>query len=149
MVWIKGDYITQKNTTCELCVYLLGYVAANRVCCWMNGPPNINGLVNEICNSIANALELHISCTNPSIWDCWNQLTICCKHRQMFNVTGLFCDGAKPLHEPLLTYHQQDHLALISGIFTWMIKISITNFVFEIHTFEIMAISPIILIKSL
>ena len=29
---------------------------------------NMDGLVQERCNSIANALELHLSCTNPSIW---------------------------------------------------------------------------------
>ena len=28
---------------------------------------NIDGSVQERCNSIANALELHFSCTNPSI----------------------------------------------------------------------------------
>ena len=28
----------------------------------------IDGLVQEWCNSIANALELRLSCTNPSIW---------------------------------------------------------------------------------
>ena len=28
---------------------------------------HIDGLVQEKCNSIANALELHLSCTNPSI----------------------------------------------------------------------------------
>ena len=28
----------------------------------------IDGLVQERCNSIANALELHLSCTNPWIW---------------------------------------------------------------------------------
>ena len=28
----------------------------------------IDGLVQERCISIANALELHLSCTNPSIW---------------------------------------------------------------------------------
>ena len=28
----------------------------------------IDGLVQERCNSIANALELHLSCTNPSGW---------------------------------------------------------------------------------
>ena len=27
--------------------------------------PHIDGLVQERCNSIANALELHLSCTNP------------------------------------------------------------------------------------
>ena len=32
----------------------------------------IDGLVQERCNSIANALEFHLSCCNPSIWtqDC-------------------------------------------------------------------------------
>ena len=29
---------------------------------------HINGLVQERCNSIADALELHLNCTNPSIW---------------------------------------------------------------------------------
>ena len=31
----------------------------------------IDGLVQERCNSIAVALELHLSCTNPSISQCW------------------------------------------------------------------------------
>ena len=30
--------------------------------------PEFNGLMQERHNSIANALELHFSCTNPSIW---------------------------------------------------------------------------------
>ena len=30
---------------------------------------DIDGLVQERCNSIANALELHLSCTNPLILD--------------------------------------------------------------------------------
>ena len=29
---------------------------------------HIDGLVQERCNSIANALELHLSFTNPSMW---------------------------------------------------------------------------------
>ena len=29
---------------------------------------HIDGLVQERCNSIANALELHLSCTNPLIY---------------------------------------------------------------------------------
>ena len=29
-------------------------------------PEHMEGLVQERCNSIANALELHLSCTNPS-----------------------------------------------------------------------------------
>ena len=30
---------------------------------------HLDGLIQERCNSIANALELHLSCTNPSICD--------------------------------------------------------------------------------
>ena len=30
----------------------------------------VDGLVQERCNSIAKALELHLSCTNPSICSC-------------------------------------------------------------------------------
>ena len=33
----------------------------------MTSPDMINGLVQERCNSIANALDLHLSCTNPSM----------------------------------------------------------------------------------
>ena len=32
------------------------------------GSDYINGLMQERCNSIANPLELRLSCTNPSIW---------------------------------------------------------------------------------
>ena len=39
-----------------------------------------DGLMQERCNSIANALELHLSCTNPSL--CWVILCWC---------AGLFC----------------------------------------------------------
>ena len=31
---------------------------------------DLDGLVQERCNSIANAMELRLSCTNPSIWSC-------------------------------------------------------------------------------
>ena len=37
---------------------------------WKIHPLHIDGLVQERCNSIANALELHLSCTNPSICCC-------------------------------------------------------------------------------
>ena len=42
---------------------------------------HINGLVEERCNSIANALELHLSCTNPSISS--NQF---CEFKNLFPV---------------------------------------------------------------
>ena len=35
--------------------------------CYHVVQPGIDGLVQEKCNSIANALELRLSCTNPSI----------------------------------------------------------------------------------
>ena len=35
---------------------------------WMFSQDNFDGLVQERSNSIANALELSLSCTNPSIW---------------------------------------------------------------------------------
>ena len=37
-------------------------------CFWYQSPL-IDGLVQERRNSIANALKLHLSCTNPSIWN--------------------------------------------------------------------------------
>ena len=42
--------------------------------CWMD---HFDGLVQERHNSIANALELRLSCTNPSICVCPLQLTCC------------------------------------------------------------------------
>ena len=39
----------------------------------------LNGLVQERHNSIANALELRLSCTNPSIYDCTSQIQISVK----------------------------------------------------------------------
>ena len=39
--------------------------------------PQIDGLVQERCNSIANTLDLHLSCTNPSKWH-----PISCLHGQ-------------------------------------------------------------------
>ena len=56
---------------------------------------NIDGLVQERCNSIANTLELHLSCTNPSI-------STCCLHR-----TAVFLICILPLNILLV--------ALISG----------------------------------
>ena len=35
---------------------------------WMQWKHNFDGLMQERCNSIANALELHLSCTNPLIY---------------------------------------------------------------------------------
>ena len=38
---------------------------------------DIDGLVQERRSSIANALELHLSCTNPSIWGVFLELRVC------------------------------------------------------------------------
>ena len=35
----------------------------------------INGLVQERRNSITNALELRLSCTNPSLWPHWSSVS--------------------------------------------------------------------------
>ena len=46
--------------------------------CWWISPvynqnhQYLDGLVQERCNSNANALELHLFCTNPSIWETLN-----------------------------------------------------------------------------
>ena len=40
----------------------------NKICYKMWYLYHIDGLVQERCNSIAKALELHLSCTNPSTW---------------------------------------------------------------------------------
>ena len=41
----------------------------------------IDGLVQERCNFIANALELHLSCNNPSKYEWW--LALLWHHKQM------------------------------------------------------------------
>ena len=45
---------------------------------------HIDGLVQERCNSIAKALELHLSCTNPSIYNVFSYwlMTVLCGPRQ-------------------------------------------------------------------
>ena len=43
---------------------------------------DINGLVQERRNSIANALELRLSCTNPSIWYGWSFTTLNIRYKQ-------------------------------------------------------------------
>ena len=46
-----------------------------RLCSYQSSPlwpstklGHVDGSMQERCNSIANALELHLSCTNPSVW---------------------------------------------------------------------------------
>ena len=50
---------------------------------WVLWEKDIDGLMQERRNSIANALELRLSCTNPSLWDitsalyCWCNIHTC------------------------------------------------------------------------
>ena len=59
----------------------------------------IDGLMLKRCNSIANALELRFSCTNPSIYHwrkIWQQLNVI-KHNVLINCKGLWSSN--------LSYH--------------------------------------------
>ena len=49
---------------------------------------NINGLVQERCNSSANTLQLRLSCTNPSIWSRYHLIFI----------MGILYLGRQPLY---------------------------------------------------
>ena len=75
MVFPSNNYI---NVKCVLPVNCLQLATEN--VSW-----HIGGLVQERCNSIANALELHLSCTNPSIHGQTSKWIWICqrlKHRQ-------------------------------------------------------------------
>ena len=86
---------------------------------------NIDGLVQERCNSSALAMELRLSYTNPSIYfhvfSQNNQLIVAYwRHMAkgiLVNIgsgNGLLSDGTKPLPEPMLTNDQWVVVA-----FTW------------------------------
>ena len=89
--------------------------------CWnlsFNFP--IDGLVQERCNSIASAMELHLSCTNPSIWifpipvlliwgediiiDCWSK------------ISGLLC-GCNFLEYPFTPTHPDPQQELVTALY--------------------------------
>ena len=60
-------YQTQQNTSnSTLVIVRCGNNHKDYVSQWLG--TYFNGLVQERCNSIANALELHLSCTNPSTY---------------------------------------------------------------------------------
>ena len=61
---------------------------------------DIDGLVQERCNSIANALELRLSCTNPSIWRI-------CRFRYMIMMMWqfFFFIVTKQIHPPKQAIH--------------------------------------------
>ena len=63
----------------------------------------IDGLVQERCNSIANALELRLSCTNPSIFpaavEIWYLPVRCLFQEEILPCSsemGLLIDGMRP-----------------------------------------------------
>ena len=62
------------------------------ICVFNKDPPHMAGLMQERQNSIANALELRLSCTSPSIWD-W-----------------------VPCHKPLFVYNE--HI-LYNSLISW------------------------------
>ena len=53
----------------------------------MTSQPNMDGLVQERRNSIANTLELRLSCTNPSIWS-W--IYWLCSNRIQYSVSPIY-----------------------------------------------------------
>ena len=57
--WMKDAYINHISVSMTLCFQLAKTFSCSHV----------NGLVQERRNSIANALELPLSCTNPSIFE--------------------------------------------------------------------------------
>ena len=62
MKWTKGAYKENKNEKCNYCTNnCTGMKDFLKWC--------IDGLVRQRQNSIANALELHLSFTNLSIWN--------------------------------------------------------------------------------
>ena len=63
---------TQLHSAAGHMVFVQGESRSPIVACW----DHIDGLMQERCNSIANALELHLSCTNPSTWHHRSQSTL-------------------------------------------------------------------------
>ena len=68
--WLIGNFISLKICKSTKSKYLKIDVPFNELISMLlfSMLHNIAGLVQERCNSIANALELHLSCTNPSKW---------------------------------------------------------------------------------
>ena len=80
----------------------------------------IDGLVQERCNSSALAMELRLSCTNPSKWvnslvpsdNIWQQIWV-----NIGAGNGLLPDSAKPFPVPTLSNHHSCLVAFTSGQF--------------------------------
>ena len=73
----------------------------------------IDGLVQERCNPIANALELHLSCTNPSVWTIFHLRLCMCKHMQAVLFTSMHC-GLPPLYNM--------HCIIVGHWSWWMVR---------------------------
>ena len=78
LLWQRSAVFMWHGQNCDPlgCGVWQGAEEISRTCRYTTGA-NINGLVQERRNSIANALELRLSGTNPSIWNgacrcsCW------------------------------------------------------------------------------
>ena len=107
----------QQGSCCTLCrhpgsyVFHLWFLYWNLIliekssCC----NPHIDGLVQERRNSIANALELHLSCTKPSIFKLHGTLMHQWIGSSLVQVIDCHLQGIKPLPEPMLTRFQLEH----------------------------------------
>ena len=86
------------------CVYI--GLLVSEIC----GILHINGLVQERCNSIANALELHLSCTNPSI----------CSHIWAAKWSTLKClHDAPPVTQKLIMWGKDEGKLIKSMMVNW------------------------------
>ena len=89
---------------------------------------DIDGLVQERCNSSALAMELHLSCTNPSI---------CTNHTVHHDPEVIFACW----HIMLYHYHLYaelaectDHTSYLSGVFCWVcLRHILTNTIYAIY----------------
>ena len=110
--WLRNIHVKENSTGITLPADGLA-MHRDRVQTW----DHFDGLVQERRNSIANALELRLSCTNPSIWDeglCkkdatpllthWSYVSLALTHRFVFIHTSSteLTDSASEL-EPVST----------------------------------------------
>ena len=63
--WRKNDFYY--HLQCDILI-IYGEACIHITCDYIHYTSEINGLMQERCNSIVNALELHLSCINPSQW---------------------------------------------------------------------------------
>ena len=86
---------------------------------------HINGLVQERHNSIANAMELHLSCTNPSMcnkstsWELFFRLIYYCNWYFYFSVNGPVKCWLDPLYTPLPMVYQRGFGFVVCSFLSW------------------------------